>query len=168
MLKAYSAGRVSSISRIGLILSNSLKYSVHSCDKSNHLPDKLDNEDGGHYLSCLLQTALFWSFLCSAFWQNWKVSQYISSTSYISFFTHLLNFVDFVIHKSYICYFSGISQLILVFKITVVLVFFALGNRCSVKSKGPLVFFSFFGKKFDAASLRLVIGSLYSVIFIDL
>ena len=59
MLKAYSAGRVSSISRIGLILSNSLKYSVHSCDKSNHLPDKLDNEDGGHYLSCLLQTALF-------------------------------------------------------------------------------------------------------------
>ena len=168
MLKAYSAGRVSSISRIGLILSSSLKYSVHSCDKSNHLPHKLDNEDGGHYLSCLLQTALFWSSLCSALWQNWKVSQYISSTSYIRFFTHLLNSIDFVIRKSYICYFSGIFQLILVFKITVVLVFFALGNGCSIKPKGLFVFFSFFGKKFDAASLRLVIGSLYSVIFIDL
>ena len=81
-----------------------------------------------HHFTCLLKKAMFCISLCSIFSFIEKFFGMISITGCVSFYTHLFNFVDFVIHKWYICWFSNISPCIVVFRITVILVFFACSS----------------------------------------
>ena len=52
-----------------------------------------------HHFSCLLNKAMFCISLCSIFSFIEKFFGMISITGCISFYTHIFNFVDFVIHK---------------------------------------------------------------------